>query len=357
LTLYGTQASLTISDDGRLGVGVTNPIEELEVAGNAVISGSISAGNMGVFRNRIINGDMRVAQRGTSFATLQAGQYTVDRFRTPSNAVNGQTSLVAETTGGPSGLPNFISILTNFTSNNGALIEQAIENINLSDCVSGTTMTLSFWAKTTFNPTSIALTTGVFVPSAANNFQTLTLSYGTGNNSIPITSSWQRYVVSFYVTDNLMSTNGCLMQIWANAQCGVAFTGVQVEKGTIATPFEFRPFAVELQLCQRYFCTSYEHGTAPGTANTTEGRIGTYSPDTNAMMTIYYPVTMRAPAALTIYGGNTGAVGKFNLGGFLDNYDAVYAGASSKSAIVLANGTGVAGRNWYYFHFAANAEL
>jgi hypothetical protein len=57
---------------------------------------------------------------------------------------------------------------------------------------------------------------------------------------------------------NFVSTNGATLYI----------TGIQLEKGTIATPFEFRPYAVELELCQRYFEKSYALETKPGTVTT-----------------------------------------------------------------------------------------
>ena len=72
------------SSNGNLGIGVTNPMQALEVAGNAIVGGSLSAGNIGMFRNRIINGDMRINQRGlTTMAltqsTLSTKAYLVDR--------------------------------------------------------------------------------------------------------------------------------------------------------------------------------------------------------------------------------------------------------------------------------------
>jgi hypothetical protein len=242
----------------NVGPGQSNNIDITGATGNIIASGNISAGNLGMFRNRIINGDMRINQRGSSsYGNLSPSQYTFDRFRTPFNAIANNTSHTLITSGGPAGLPYYASILTNFVSNNGALIEQAIEQINLTDCTNGTAMTLSFWASSGYNPGNgvLTLTAGVFVPNSVNNFTSgqLSLKYGVNNTTSTLSTTWTRYVVPFVITDNLMSTNGCLIQWWTNAQCGVNITGVQLEKGSIATPFEFRPYTIELQLCQRYF--------------------------------------------------------------------------------------------------------
>jgi hypothetical protein len=62
--LYGTEESLCITNDSKVGVGIANPQRSLEVAGDLIVGGTISGGaGMGMFRNRIINGGMRIAQR------------------------------------------------------------------------------------------------------------------------------------------------------------------------------------------------------------------------------------------------------------------------------------------------------
>jgi hypothetical protein len=353
-TISGT-SNLYIGSN--VGPGQSNNIDPTGATGNIIASGNISAGNLGMFRNRIINGDMRINQRGlSSYGNLIALQYTIDRFRTPFNAIANNTSHTLTTSGGPSGLPSHISILTNFVSNNGGLIEQAIEQINVADCVSGTAMTLSFWARSGYNPGNgvLTLTAGIFVPNSVNNFTSNQLSYGAHNTAYTLSSSWTRYVVSFVVTDNLMSTNGCMIQFLTNAQCGIGITGLQLEKGSIATPFEFRPFAIELQLCQRYFCTSYDVGTAPGSATQT-GKLGTYSTATSAMLTAYYPVIMRTIPNVTVYGGNTGTVGCANLGGTSTDVTANKI-VSTKSVNLFVENVGQA-NNFYYFHYDASAEL
>ena len=389
--LNGTQASLTISDDGEIGVGVTNPIQALEVTGNAMFYGNISAGNLGMFRNRIINGDMRIAQRGTSAVIPLNSTYTylVDRttfLNGGTNNVVTQNQLTLTSADQPFqfGFTNALQAITTTAYSGNGVFRQVVEGNNISDFMWGTSygvpITVSLWIKTNITGTS-----SIYVRSADSpntyyyGFQYTILAAGQWQKVTgtipppPVGSSWSTLSLvwggtgigaatttvnqwSNATTNQGYFSNGDGVNTYASVGSYFNVTGVQLEKGTIATPFEFRPFAVELQLCQRYFCTSYDVGTAPGTA-TSIGRIGTYSADTNAMMTVYFPVTMRATPTLTIYAGNTGAAGFYNLGGNFTNYAATTAQVSMKSAILYSNSTGVAGQNWYYFQYAAVAEL
>jgi hypothetical protein len=86
LALNGTEEGICVTNDSKVGVGIANPQRALEVAGDLVVSGTISGGaGMGAFRNRIINGDMRIAQRGTSnvlpvLGTTSGSCYLIDRW-------------------------------------------------------------------------------------------------------------------------------------------------------------------------------------------------------------------------------------------------------------------------------------
>ena len=127
---------------------------------------------------------------------------------------------------------------------------------------------------------------------------------------------------------------------------------------SIATPFEFRPFAVELALCQRYFQKSYNYNVAPGSANA-DGRLVAYSSDTNCACTVTYPVVMRDTPTGVLYGGNTGTINAFNTGGELTNYintTNIFIMPTAKSVMFIAcNKGGVAG--FSYWHYAVSAEL
>jgi hypothetical protein len=290
--LYGKPEALNITSDGRLGVGVVNPTQALEVAGNAVFGGNISAGNLGMFRNRIINGDMTIAQRGVSVAngTGNTGVYLIDRFNVNTNITTGnitQTQQTLATTDTPYqyGFKKSLRITASLACTNYLFInpEQSIEGFNISDFNWGTTygvpVTISFWFRTNAGANSII---SVGLRSASSTIYTYVSSVTVTGNSI-----WQYITVSIppppngsiWPNDNTRSLRahiGCYQSnaitssvntwstdfqmtafnstnIWATLNNYIEFTGVQLEKGTIATPFEFRPYPIELQLCYRYF--------------------------------------------------------------------------------------------------------
>ena len=301
IIFYGTEESISITPDGQVGIGVTQPKQQLEVAGNAIINGNISANNIGMFRNRIINGDMRISQRGTSFSTTtSAYSYTLDRFRIPSNVNTGNLT-VTQSTNAPVGFSYSLQCTIVTAS---AYIEHCIEQVNLSDCVQGTVMTLSFYAYMT--GTNNNLSCQLFCPSSTNGFTPFNmyaLGYGT-STAITLSSVWQRYSMQIYISDNNLSQRGGLVHFWGLANTSLFITGVQLEKGTIATPFEFRPLAMELQLCQRYFFQlsgfNYQVLATTFPSNNT----------TSADAYIPTRVTMRTtPSALT-----NSAMSTFNIG-------------------------------------------
>jgi len=125
------------------------------------------------------------------------------------------------------------------------------------------------------------------VPSALTN--TTAWTYVQFQGFVPLTA--QALSIVFTTYNN--TVNGATIQI----------TGVQLEKGSIATPFEVRPYATELALCQRYYEQSYSIGTAPGT-NTGAGMVQVYGVSdsgSNSVVTQRYSVPKRASVTPTFY--------------------------------------------------------
>lgn len=287
--------NVVVNNTGSVGIGTTAPIVPLHVEGNAYFNGNISAGNLGMFRNRIINGDMRIAQRGTT-TTSGTGSLNnygcVDRFVTGYNITTGgirqdQITLTSSDNPYQYGFKNSYRVTASTANSNYSWIipGQIIEGYNVSDfnwgSSYGSPVVVSFWMRTNVATNSIiALTIRNY------NSGNVWWSY---NASITVTSSgnWQYVTVNIPAppngsTWNLNSTNACIevyiggfqgtissspntwqagnyvglttgVNIWATLNNYIEFTGVQFEKGTIVTPFEFRPYGVELQLCQRYY--------------------------------------------------------------------------------------------------------
>ena len=133
---------------------------------------------------------------------------------------------------------------------------------------------------------------------------------------------------------------------------------VQVEEGTVATPFEHRPISVELSLCQRYFFKSYNDGVTPGTAT----EVGAYYRAVDAVTPygsvgpMRYAVTMRTTPTITLYSSQTGDSGKVHLGGE-KNAIITRNGANGCSFYVDNDSTGVSIGSSCEAHITAEAEL
>jgi hypothetical protein len=350
LVLNGTEESLCITSDSKVGVGIANPQRSLEVAGDLVVSGTISGGaGMGGFRNRIINGDMRIAQRGTSNVVVNGVNNvygSLDRWKTSATWPAGQLTITRQTLAASdnpyqSGLQYSLrcTVNTGLTGFNYFYIHQALELVNIADFNLGTPFgspfTVSFWFRSNI-PAGSIISAAIQTYVAPGN-----ISYVT---DFKTTGTWQ--YVTFTVppmatTLGVLSTDNFLLAIgslntqagfvtpasnvntwassinsvgsaamypwWQNAGNYIEFTGVQLEKGTVATPFEFRPFATELALCQRYY-QLYNTSGGSGVSNGILG-IGHVGSATVAQFAIPLKVSMRVgPTAFS----NT-AVGNYVL--------------------------------------------
>lgn len=274
-------------------------------------------------KNRIINGGMDISQRGTSFAN--ANNYTLDRFFA-SNATDGQFT-VTHNSDVPSNNEFNKSLRltvtaaeTSLGAAQRAVIYQGIEGYNVRDFI-GRTFTLSFWVRST--KTGIHCVS--FRNGAANRSYIVEYNINTSN-------TWEYKTVTIVgglsLSDNAdwtsvacLSVNWCLCSgtdtistagSWLNGNFIAtsnqvncldssalpnifSITGVQLELGPVATPFEHRLYSTELALCQRYFyCLKQISG--PNIIS-----IGGCTSTTNAYCVIFFPVTMRTqPSSISL---------------------------------------------------------
>jgi hypothetical protein len=241
---------------------------------NATINGAVASGF--TMKNRIINGDMQVWQRGTSITT--GGAYTADRW----NEVSGNSNQHIRSTDVPTNFGFSMQII-----GVGANMNQRIESLNCQD-LSGQTVTISFWVKNTSGTDSLGLQ--LYHCNAADNFASLTQIGSTVTISSNPSSTWTQYTTTF---TNLPSgsKNGLSLYIYRTGTGAVSttwfLTGVQLEAGSQATSFEWIPYSTELQLCQRYY---WQGGN---------GFSGVFSGPTLARFSGSYPVPMRATPTVT----------------------------------------------------------
>ena len=213
-------------------------------------------------KNKIINGDFGIWQRGTTFTNPAAGIYTADRWvlSTDANPTSHTISQQAFTAGsapvaGYESAYFLRSAITTVGSNTVLEIQQRIEDVRT---FANQNVTLSFWAK---------------ADSARSSIVYLYQNFGSGGSSgvyvatptINYTTSWQRFTFNFsvpsisgktigsnnslYVVIRQASASGSTLDIW----------GVQLEAGSVATPFTTATGTLsgELAACQRYYRTNY----------------------------------------------------------------------------------------------------
>jgi hypothetical protein len=248
--------------------------------------------NSTMFRNRLINGDMRIWQRGVT--TTPGSGYSADMFRFEPR--NGTTIYSDRSTDVPVGQGFTYSMRTYATgaTDDGFHIRSYVElpaSGVYGEFQPGTQWTVSFWMKSAYASRTINVTVGLAETAVGGSHQSQGVTSMQGTQFV--TNQWQKYVFNFtlpsWVADNgSLSNVRCiyvrLLQGTDDLPQDTYVTGVQFEKGAVATPFEIRPIGTELLLCQRYYEKSFEYGTAPA-----NGANGTSFATTNGLAFILNP--------------------------------------------------------------------
>jgi hypothetical protein len=266
---------------------------------------SANGGQLAGLRNKIINGDMRVAQRGTSISIPTSGQYLLDRWiytfdGTGATRASIQQIFPAGT--GPQGLTNFLSYVQSVAGSGAtySILEQRIEGVS---AFAGQAVTLSFYAR---NNASTALPQIICRQSfGASGSPTVSTTVA---STIATTSSFSLYTYSFTVPSIVGKTIaggsdwlGILILLPLNSVFTFDITGVQLEVGPVATPFEQRPIGMELALCQRYF---QQIGDETGGTNWYFQGYGAAS-SFGYLANAQFPVQMRANPTATVVGSGS----------------------------------------------------
>ena len=241
---------------------------------------AINGGPIAGARNRVINGDMRIDQRAA--IVTNTGSYPVDRWKlefTTSGAVQSAQSNDFPTGFSASLLFDVTAADTSIAAGEYGVLSQYIEGLNASDLNWGTasaqTATLSFWVKSTTTGTycvsfrnSSASRSYVATYSVASantwEYKTITVPGDTsgtwlGTNGVGIivafcfaTGSTFQTTAGAWQAGNFLGTSA-QTNLLASTANEIRITGVQLEPGTVATPFERRSYGQELALCQRYY--------------------------------------------------------------------------------------------------------
>ena len=243
----------------------------------------------GSFKNRIINGAMMIDQRnaGASYSAVDS-TYCLDRWKLASYDGSAQTGkfTVQQNAGSvtpPAGFINYLGITSSAATTGSSTaiyyFAQLIEGLNVTDLGWGTasasSVTVSFWVRSSLTGTFGGAITNsaqnysypfTFVINSANTWEQKTITIvgptagtwlttngvgarlifnlGTGSTYTGTSGSWSANTyLNATGSTNFLGTNGATFYI----------TGVQLEKGSTATSFDYRPYGTELALCQRYY--------------------------------------------------------------------------------------------------------
>jgi hypothetical protein len=243
------------------------------------------------FRNIVINGDMQIAQRSTSVASITSGNsyYTLDRFRVDINSLG--TWTMSQSTDVPSGYGFSNSLKMDCTTADASpaagdvlLVQTQFEGQNLQYLKKGTAnalpLTLSFWVKSTktgtfvcnlVDNTNARLNAQSYTVSVSNTWEFKTVTFPGDTTGAFANTNASALSLCFWLGAGTDFTSGTLQTTWASTvntnrtvgQVNIAdstsndflITGVQLEAGTSATDFEFLPYDVDLGRCERYYQT------------------------------------------------------------------------------------------------------
>jgi len=282
------------------------------------------------FKNRIINGAMQIWQRGTSISVGGSDIYTADRWVGIAAGANYTASQASYTLGG---VTKNSLVISGATSNTLCDIAQRIESVNAYD-LAGSVCTVS---AEVFTTDGTNITWEAYSANSANVFSSKTL-IATGT----LTTVASTYVTrTFSFTSSSAVANGLEIRFKFGALLSGkqgALGSVQLEKGSTATSFDYRPYGTELALCQRYYEKTYSTGTAVGT-NTSEGYISfTTTSNNNSFIVWAIRPKVEKRAAPTVTGWTpTGTSG---------NWDYYRSGASGSNSF-LSDNMGTSGGRAY----------
>jgi hypothetical protein len=282
---------------------------------NLATTGSVSAINTFGFKNRIIKGammiDLRNAAASQTFTAAAALAYSVDRWYGYCTGANVTGQQVAGST-----TPTVTQNRYRFTgaaSVTAVGFGQRIEQKNSYD-LAGSTCTLS--ADLAISATLTTVTwTAYYATTTADTFGSLAsptvTSIATG--TFTVTSTVTNFSVNISVT--AAATTGLQILFTVGAlTAGLTWTigNVQLEKGSVATSFDYRPYGTEFALCQRYYETSYDPGTAVGATPSSISYPRWSTNGTANAVEKWFRVTKRATPTTTVY-DTSGTVGKIRI--------------------------------------------
>jgi hypothetical protein len=384
---------LIIKSDGKVGINQANPTEKLEVNGT-VKATQFVGGGLNAFRNIIINGDMSLAQRGTSFSSQTAEHFVVDRFKMFVNGAMG-TWTTSQSTTVPTGQGFGNSLKMDCTTADASpastdilSVQQRFEGQNLTYLNKGRStaesLTVSFWVRSNKTGTYIAeledrdntrYVSQSYTISSADTWEKKTVTFPGDTSGGLSQDNGESLRLNFWLGGGATWTSGTLGTTWhttsANRAVGQVnladstsnewyITGVQLEAGTSASDFEFLPHDVNLKRCQRYY-----HVVSSGNGNPL--CIGSMYSSSALHGVVDLPTSMRArPTIVQTTGTNYYTVYRNNGSDAFSSLTLNFSGTDVKNIINFVNETEISGTAGHAglivlsnsaSYFAVDAEL
>lgn len=317
----------------------------------AVQVAQYGSNNVGLsFKNRIINGDMRIDQRnaGAAITPSSGAAFSVDRWVIETTRTGSLT--LQRTTDAPAGFTNSLKVtvassVASLSAGDAVNLLQGIEGYNFADLGWGTStaqpITVSFWVKSSITGTYSVFTrsssdtrcyVSTYTINQANTWEYKTVTITGDTTSFAYDTTNGRAILlgfalgdgsNFETTANTWTGTGAKMQVtgtvdFVSQANGATFyiTGVQLEKGSVATSFDYRPYGTELQLCQRYYWQSFQGQTPSGWGANFIQSSGLQGTTSTGMLIgqFQHPVFMRASPTGSVWDhlGVAGKTSSFN---------------------------------------------
>jgi len=358
---------------------------QLADLGNVYDDGALSN------RNLIINGAMQVAQRGTSTAITSSSVYTLDRFEVRLGGSYTVGATVTQESDGPDGFANCLKVDITSTStpatSNNFLIDYKPESQDMVHLNWGSSngkyLTLSFWVKS--NKTGLyglgILHDGKtknwlssYSISAADTWEYKTIlidpdtaSAFDDNNGSSLRINWHlsdgpddlTAAHSWEADGNYQSVTGAV-NLCDSTSNYWQITGVQLEVGDTATPFEHRSYGDELARCERYFQRSWHTAANSGNSSTYPGTVTGRAADTGALdVHVQFRTQLRSAPTFTFYrAGVAGNLYNVDTAGTVSsvNLSQSWFDANGINGFLATGGPFTAGTR-YGFDYDMDAEL
>lgn len=331
----GGKPEIAVGPTGTADASLVSALQIDPATGAVSLPAGLASSALGL-RNRLLNGNFDLWQRGSTKTSAPTGFYLADRWIT---GVTAGSTFTVSNIAAPAGFrgTNALQIAaTALPANNYIYLEQKFESRSVYDLAGGA-VTVSFDISASTSAGQVAYLVNLYSNSALDNGDYAVLLSQQGGGVIPAGVSTITATFPASATANIRLGGKVGIYVFQQIVTGnvtYKIGSVQMEPGSIANPFEYMPITTLISLCQRYYQKSYRVDLDPGTApsfGTSYGRTVDATTNTPSIQALFQTM-MRAAPTVHIYSPSSGAQG--NMYDFTANADV----ACSVSSMLGRNG-------------------